>query len=325
VSVAPGGGVAGGSEHSRSSVCVELCLLVLGWLRRLLWLAIFYSRFTLVYVWYFVVVKAWEHFCWSASCTAHLDHPTTGTGKLDCMIEADTFGTGLPIWWFFMLYAWGSPTSFSVFMDTDKMAPSQSFVHDLLLTCKDRAAESYASSLRTCSRTCLEFPGVVYGGPNQNICVKSSAWQHCVDAGNATLSSQGLAPFNDCTNDMAIASAVSRPGEEYAVCWAQLPEMYIMAVLALAVLSICVQFGGMVRTPQKDSPFAGVMKAARMWSDHYYRVGDLCVGLGLISALWVLTVLPLNYLQSVLLFKRNFQKVMAARTRKADLLDRLIS
>ena len=35
-------------------------------------------------------------------------------------------------------------------------------------------------------------------------------------------------------------------------------------------------------------------------------------------------VLPLNYVQSVLLFKRNFYRVMERRTRKADLLEKLI-
>ena len=35
-------------------------------------------------------------------------------------------------------------------------------------------------------------------------------------------------------------------------------------------------------------------------------------------------VLPLNYVQSVLLFKRNFYNVIARRTRKADLLEKLI-
>ena len=35
-------------------------------------------------------------------------------------------------------------------------------------------------------------------------------------------------------------------------------------------------------------------------------------------------MLPLNYVQSVLLFKRNFYRVIERRTRKADLLEKLI-
>ena len=35
-------------------------------------------------------------------------------------------------------------------------------------------------------------------------------------------------------------------------------------------------------------------------------------------------MLPLNYVQSVLLFKRNFYNVIARRTRKKDLLEKLI-
>ena len=35
-------------------------------------------------------------------------------------------------------------------------------------------------------------------------------------------------------------------------------------------------------------------------------------------------VLPLNHVQSVLLFKRNFYRVIERRTRKADLLEKLI-
>ena len=71
-------------------------------------------------------------------------------------------------------------------------------------------------------------------------------------------------------------------------------------------------------------PLAPLMRAARVWADHYYRCADQLVGISVICSLWVLTVLPLNYVQSVLLFKRNFYRVIARRTRKADLLEKLI-
>ena len=38
-------------------------------------------------------------------------------------------------------------------------------------------------------------------------------------------------------------------------------------------------------------PLAPLMRAARVWADHYYRCADQLVGISVICSLWVLTVL----------------------------------
>jgi len=191
---------------------------------------------------------------------------------------------------------------------------------------------------RTCHRTCVTFRPVIPGDPgprgqDQYLCVETDEWAKCdanyTDGYVSSSLSEVEAGVGDgggaCTTHVATYHQVSRNEEVYDTCWPQMPDIYILAVCASAIMTVCVQWAGMVRTPKKDSPFAMPMRAARVWADHYYRMGDVLVGTVVIILLWVLTVLPLNYVQSVLLFKRNFQRVIARRTHKADLLDKMIS
>ena len=49
------------------------------------------------------------------------------------------------------------------------------------------------------------------------------------------------------------------------------------------------------------------------WADFYYQLADKVVGLSIIALLFVLTMLPLATLQSTILFKASFGKVLARR------------
>ena len=312
------------SKAAPASICSELYGLLCGFVRRSVWLLILYGRFCLVYLWYFVMVTAWEDFCWSKSCSQLVDSTTK------CHIATGTWFSGVGIWWVYMLYSWAQPTTFADVMWDDRESQYTSQVHDVLLSCQRQT--------RTCHRTCVTFRPVIPGDPgprgqDQYLCVETDEWAKCdanyTDGYVSSSLSEVEAGVGDgggaCTTHVATYHQVSRNDEVYDTCWPQMPDIYILAVCASAIMTVCVQWAGMVRTPKKDSPFAMPMRAARVWADHYYRMGDVLVGTVVIILLWVLTVLPLNYVQSVLLFKRNFQRVIARRTHKADLLDKMIS
>ena len=227
-----------------------------------------------------------------------------------------TVAKGYPVWWLFAIYAWSKPESFSALMDSKEKRPSTASVHDLLLNCREQTRA-------VCARTCLEFAPSIVGDSNQFVCLATEASVGC----NITLDAiTGLAPIDECTVAAVTSTRMSRPSEDYVQCWADLPEMYIMAMITMLVFAVLVQWAGMVRTvvfqdevekaeaaaaaPKADTslakeaerlkaekrkqgwqPLAPLMRAARVWADHYYRCADQLVGISVICSLWVLTVL----------------------------------
>ena len=321
----------GGSPYTANETSVwDVITSVVGVVRRVLSFALNYTRFTLIFVWYFVIVWGWEQLCWENSCTA-VEHPS-------CHIKMSTFAWGLPTWWFFAIYAWGKPNNFGEFMTYFEDNKPITAVHDLLLSCDQQASHRAGSRWQdACSRSCITFDdGQSDCYPTEDVCncVPSEFQDASVPACNLTCTPQrdgqiclpNANAFSQCLQSGTIGYSVRGRTEDYDQCWSDLPEMYIMLVIALTMLTVCVQWAGMVRDPKKDARFqpTSLMRVARVWSDHYYKLADRIVGLALIFALWILTILPLNYVQSVLLFKRNFYRVIARRTHKADLLEKLI-
>ena len=127
------------SKAAPASICSELYGLLCGFVRRSVWLLILYGRFCLVYLWYFVMVTAWEDFCWSKSCSQLVDSTTK------CHIATGTWFSGVGIWWVYMLYSWAQPTTFADVMWDDRESQYTSQVHDVLLSCQRQT--------RTCHRT----------------------------------------------------------------------------------------------------------------------------------------------------------------------------
>jgi hypothetical protein len=216
-------------------------------------------------------------------------------------------------------------------MDSKEKRPSTASVHDLLLNCREQTRA-------VCARTCLEFAPSTVGDANQFVCLATDASVGC----NVTLdATTGLAPINECTVAAVASTRMRRPSEDYVQCWADLPEMYIMAMLTMLVFAVLVQWAGtipdggtdIVRDILKDEvdkakaeaaaakavtnpdkskvesldeeakrlekekdkqgwqPLVPLMRAARVWADHYYRCADQLVGISVICSLWALTVL----------------------------------
>ena len=70
----------------------------------------------------------------------------------------------------------------------------------------------------------------------------------------------------------------------------------------------------------------GVLKRVLLdYSNFWYFVMDTGITLLLISALLLLSLLPLLRLQSLILFNRDFAKVIASKLRRAELLKRILS
>ena len=315
----------GGSPYTANETSVwDVITSVVGVLRRVLSFALNYTRFTLIFVWYFVIVWGWEQLCWVNSCSADEHTP--------CHIKMSTFAWGLPTWWFFAIYAWGKPNNFGEFMTYFEDNKPITAVHDLLLSCDQQASHRAGSRWQdACSRSCITFDNDFFACyRTEDVCNCVGEFQDAsVRACNLTRGAEdnpSFSEFEKCVQSGTIEYTVRGRTEDYDECWSDLPEMYIMFVLALTMLTVCVQWAGMVRDPKKDARFQpkSLMRVARVWSDHYYKLADRIVGLALIFALWILTILPLNYVQSVLLFKRNFYRVIERRTHKADLLEKLI-
>ena len=287
--------------HERHTSPWDMLVTAAHLARRAAWLVLSYVRFSLLFVWYYLTVLSWEQNCWSESCVAC---PASAAASMctsyrtNCHIDPSTIGVGYPVWWLFAFYAWSKPASFGFggFMDEAESRPSTASMHDLLLSCREQTRA-------VCARTCLEFAPAVAGDANQFVCIATEAALGC----NVTLDAQGLAPINTCTAAAVAGTRMRRPSEDYVQCWAELPEMYIMGVIALLVFTVLVQWAGMVRTPAREGGqrFAPLMRAARVWADHYYRTADQLVGVSVICSLWVLTVLPLNYVQSVRLSQKH--------------------
>ena len=71
--------------------------------------------------------------------------------------------------------------------------------------------------------------------------------------------------------------------------------------------------------------FYPIALAIQDWADFYYQLADKVVGLTIISMLFLLTMLPLATLQSTILFKASFGKVLARRMRKDAFLESMVS
>jgi len=61
------------------------------------------------------------------------------------------------------------------------------------------------------------------------------------------------------------------------------------------------------------------------FADFYSRLGDQIVGLVIILALVVLTLLPLHKMQSRPLFNKNFERVMDRKERRAELIGAVVA
>ena len=61
----------------------------------------------------------------------------------------------------------------------------------------------------------------------------------------------------ECTTHVATYHQVSRNDEVYDTCWPQTPDIYILAVCASAIMTICVQWAGMVRTGERSRHSSG--------------------------------------------------------------------
>ena len=319
--------------HARHTSLWDLLVTSAHLARRVVWLLLSYVRVSLVFVWYCLMVIAWEQYCWSESCVAcPASRESLCTDyRTNCHVDPLTVAKGYPVWWLFAMYAWSKPESFSALMDSKEKRPSTASVHDLLLNCREQTRA-------VCARTCLEFAPSTVGDANDWLCVATDASLSC----NVTLDAiTGLAPSNECL--LATAATVGGPSEDYVQCWADLPEMYIMAMITMLVFAVLVQWAGMVRTvvfqdevdkakakaaaakaapnPNKSQvesldkeakrledemdkqgwqPLAPLMRVARVWADHYYRCADQLVGISVICSLWALTVL-LNLTQTLTL------------------------
>ena len=74
----------GGSPYMANETSVwDVITSVVGVVRRVLSFALNYTRFTLIFVWYFVIVWGWEQLCWENSCTAVV--------HTSCHIKMSTF------------------------------------------------------------------------------------------------------------------------------------------------------------------------------------------------------------------------------------------
>ena len=129
----------------------------------MVWLVIGYVRLSLIYVWYCLMVLAWEQHCWSESCAAcppGAAESLCTSYRTNCHVELTTVAKGYPVWWLFAMcarstltlsltlsltlaltvaltlaltltltltlprYAWSKPESFSALMDANKQRPS---------------------------------------------------------------------------------------------------------------------------------------------------------------------------------------------------------
>ena len=213
---------------------------------------------------------------------------------------------------------------------------------------------------RSCDRTCVRF--ATRDGALSR-CLSTQRYESC-SITRDQLDELGHAPVNNCTHPALQETFVTQPEERYYDAWADLPEMYLLAVTTMTLLTIMVQWAAMVKTPvgdlakkEKDlkkqlkmmegvkppwtyfyplmravpacgsnhtdppsvcgrcmpsgargrrwphplsyGPSAVLAVQARIWADFHYKQADRLVGFGVITCLWALTVLPLNYIQSV--------------------------
>ena len=81
--------------------------------RRVVWLVIGYVRLSLIYVWYGLMVLAWEQHCWSESCAAcppGAAESLCTSYRTNCHVDPTTVAKGLPVWWLFAMYARSTKT-----------------------------------------------------------------------------------------------------------------------------------------------------------------------------------------------------------------------
>jgi hypothetical protein len=81
--------------------------------RRVVWLVIGYVRLSLIYVWYCLMVLAWEQHCWSESCAAcppGAAESLCTSYRTNCHVDPTTVAKGLPVWWLFAMYARSTQT-----------------------------------------------------------------------------------------------------------------------------------------------------------------------------------------------------------------------
>ena len=68
-----------------------------------------------------------------------------------------------------------------------------------------------------------------------------------------------------------------------------------------------------------------VCGGVRGWSDFWYARLDATVGGVILVALFALSFLPLSYLQSIVLYNRNFGVIIRNKLRRAEFLDSLLA
>ena len=109
----------------------------------------------------------------------------------------------------------------------------------------------------------------------------------------------------------------------------------VLFVGAFLILSCAVQLLGHMRDvdapkdgkgrPPLKAVWAGVVYVLRGWSDFWYARLDATVGGVILVALFALSFLPLSYLQSIVLYNRNFGVIIRNKLRRAEFLDSLLA
>ena len=140
----------------------------------------------------------------------------------------------------------------------------------------------------------------------------------------------------------------------YMLCWATLALVIVLAAQAAASHSFLLphllplrfdhdegwtwrfqlstlQLFATLRKPMTEGAGAcctmgGLLKSKLIeFADSYYFVMDVLISSSLILALSILSMLPLLRLQSMILFNRDFAKVIQTKLSRAELLKRILS
>jgi len=248
-------------------------------------------------MWWVVNARAWEEMCWQFSCT-----------------EGRAQAESCHMWPF---------------------ATTGDLLH---IKCENHNATGTAP--RSCARRCFMPRQYCVGGADYDVCAAANSLPpyplgltpaELVRGDDGVVASAVVeAGWSENKREAFLAcftaTAVESPRESsYLFCLGQQPPLTIVFVASVAVTALLVQWVGMLRLPHKKSLFYPIALAIQDWADFYYQLADKVVGLTIISMLFLLTMLPLATLQSTILFKASFGKVLARRMRKDAFLESMVS
>ena len=248
-------------------------------------------------MWWVVNARAWEEMCWQFSCT-----------------EGRAQTESCHMWPF---------------------ATTGDLLH---IKCENHNTTGTAP--RSCARRCFMPRQYCVGGADYDVCAAANSLPpyplgltpaELVRGDDGVVASAVVeAGWSENKREAFLAcftaTAVESPRESsYLFCLGQQPPLTIVFVASVAVTALLVQWVGMLRLPHKKSLFYPIALAIQDWADFYYQLADKVVGLTIISMLFLLTMLPLATLQSTILFKASFGKVLARRMRKDAFLESMVS